>query len=176
MLEIDVVLYEHYDEEKGVFVPTDTHRVVLEHSLLSMSKWESFFEEPFLNDREKSSEQTIAYVRMMNVGGEIPADVFHLLITNHMESIVSYIKAKNTATRLSAGGDPQGAKETITSELIYYWMVSMQIPVEFERWHLNRLITLIRIIALKNSPKKKMTLTERRNLNRQRLSKYNTRG
>lgn len=176
MLEIDVAIREGYDEETEKFVSTESHRVVLEHSLVSLSKWESLWKVPFLSKQEKTPEQTLSYVRMMIVGSEPPPEVFQKLVTDHLKEVRDYIEDKATATRIAEIQGGQASREIITAELIYYWMISMNIPVEFEHWHLNRLITLIRVINIKNSPKKKMTAAERMALNRQRLAKHNTRG
>lgn len=175
MLEIDVSLGESFDENTQKFVPTKKFRVKLEHSLVTLSKWESFWETPFLGREEKTTEQTISYIQMMLLE-EIPPEVFQELVAKHSGEINKYIEGKMTATKIHESPGGQAFRETITSELIYYWMISMQIPVEFQHWHLNRLITLIRVINVKNSPKKKMSVAERRALNRQRQSKYNTRG
>jgi hypothetical protein len=176
MLEIDVVLDENFNEETSEFVANRKFRVRLEHSLVSVSKWESFWEECFLGMKEKTTEQTLSYVELMLLDDDIPPEVFQRLVENHLGEIQSYVAAPMTATKLYTDPKAPPSRETITSELIYYWMVSMNIPVEFQYWHLNRLITLIRVINLKNTPKKKMSLNQRRELNRARLSKHATRG
>lgn len=176
MLEIDVVLEESYDDKIEKFVASKTFRVILEHSLVSVSKWESVWEEAFLGKKEKTQKQTISYLEMMIVNDDLPPGVFHKLVEKHLEEIQTYIAAPMTATKLSNDPNSPQSRELQTSELIYYWMVSMNIPVEFEHWHLNRLITLIRVITLKNSPKKKMSPAERKNLNRSRLAQHGTRG
>lgn len=176
MLEIDVSLEESYNEATEKFVTSKEFRVTLEHSLVSLSKWESLWEEPFLGKNEKTADQTISYVQMMVVGPELPQEVFQKLLTNHLEEIQAYIAAKMTATRISEIKGAAGRRETITAELIYYWMISMNIPAEYQHWHLNRLITLIRVISVKNTPPKKMSMAERRSLNRQRLMQNRTRG
>lgn len=178
MLELDVTAPEMYDEETKKFV-LEKRRVRLEHSLVTVSKWESFWEVAFLGDKPKTPEQTVSYIRMMIVGDEPPPEIFQSLVEHHIEEIQKYIGAKMTATTVPELNETPGRKETITSELIYYWMISMQVPVEFEHWHLNRLIMLIRVIGFKNKPKSKqprMTLAQRRALNEERLAKYNTRG
>lgn len=176
MLEIDVALGESYDEETETFVVTKTFRVMLEHSLISASKWESSWKIPFLSKKEKTPQQLLSYIKFMILNGELPAGVFQKLVENHMSKIENYIADEMTATKLYM--DPNGpqSRETITTELIYYWMISMNVPVEFQHWHLNRLITLIRTINLKNTPKRKLTTSERKALNRSRLAKHNTRG
>lgn len=176
MLELDVVMDELYDETTSKFVTTNSVKVILEHSLLSVSKWESFWEIPFLGKKEKTREQSISYVRFMVINDDFPPGVFERLIEAHLDDVNKYVSAEMTATKLHNDPNASQSRDIVTSELIYYWMISMNIPVEFEHWHLNRLLTLIRVINLKNQPKKKMSNTDRRNLNRQRLSRHNTRG
>ena len=176
MLEIDVALGESYDETTKSFVSSNSYKVRLEHSLVSLSKWESVWEEPFLGKKEKTSEQTLSYIEMMILNEDLPPGVFRKLIENHSAEIQEYIAADHSATKLPNDPNSPQSREITTSELIYYWMISMNIPVEFEHWHLNRLITLVRVINLKNTPKKKMSASERRNLNRARLVKHGTRG
>jgi hypothetical protein len=174
MLEFDVVLAESYDETTEKFVQ-NCHRVRLEHSLASMSKWESIWEEPFLSPQERSDDKTVSYIKEMVVGAELPPAVFLKVVSEHLEAINTYVGAKMTATKIYES-KTGGSREVITAELIYYWMISMNIPFECQHWHLNRLITLIRVINAKNSPKKKMSPAERRQLNRQRIAKNNGRG
>jgi hypothetical protein len=176
MLEIDVVLEDFYDETTERFVPSKSETVRLEHSLVSVSKWEAVWEQAFLGSKEKTTDQTVSYIKMMIVGAEPPPGVFQKLLEKHIEQVKEYVGAAMSATKLSTDKNAPSSKEIVTSELIYYWMISLNVPVEFEHWHLNRLITLIRVINLKNTPKKKMSNSERRALNRQRLAKHNTRG
>lgn len=175
MLEIDVVTAESYDETTKQFVKT-TFRVKLEHSLVSASKWESLWKEAFLGKKEKTPQQTLSYIKFMILNDELPPDVFYILVTRHLTEINAYISDEMTATKLRSESNPPGGRETITTELIYYWMISLSIPVEFQHWHLNRLITLIRTVNFKNTPPKKSTNADRRALNRQRLAELNTRG
>lgn len=178
MLELNVKVSEEYDETSSKFIP-ENFVVRLEHSLVTVSKWESFWEIPFLGDKPKTTDQTLSYIQMMVQDEDLPLEVFDNLIQNHVEAIQQYIGAKMTATTVPESPDSPGRKETITSELIYYWMVSMNIPFECERWHLNRLIMLIRVVGFKNKPKDKqrrMTMAQRQALNQQRQAQYNTRG
>lgn len=178
MLKIKVSTAESYDEESSTFTTSSSWCVDLEHSLVSVSKWESLWEKPFLGKDDKTTDETISYVRMMIVGAEPPPEVFLILLKDHLPEIKDYIEAKMTATTVPETPGASGNRETITAELVYYWMVSMRIPVEFEHWHLNRLLMLIRVISFKNEPKKnrKPNLADRRALNRQRLAAHNTRG
>lgn len=176
MLELNVVVAEAYDETTGKFVPT-TNRVHLEHSLASMSKWESLFEKPFLGPEQKSDQETLAYIELMIVGPKPPPEVFLRIIQKHMDEIQAYISKEMTATKISEIQKKNGGRrQIITNELIYSWMVGMQIPFETEHWHLNRLIMLIRVISMQNAPKKKMTPAERQQLNRQRQAQAKRRG
>lgn len=176
MLEISVAMEESFDENRSKFVVTASVTVALEHSLVSVSKWESLWKEAFLGKKEKTSQQILSYVKLMIIDHELPPGVFQKLIENHMATIQAYIADEATATKLYNDPNAPTSRETITSELVYYWMISMNIPVEFQHWHFNRLITLIRVINLKNTPKKKMSSNERRALNRSRLTKHKTRG
>lgn len=175
MLELDVVLGEMYDEEEQKFI-SESYKVKLEHSLVSASKWESIWKEAFLSKKEKTSEQTLSYIQCMILNDELPPEVFPKLVEAHLGEIQAYILHEATATTLREDPNASPSREIITTELIYYWMISLNVPVEFQHWHLNRLITLIRVINLKNSPARKQTLAERRALNRQRLKQYNTTG
>jgi hypothetical protein len=112
----------------------------------------------------------------MIVGDEPSPAVFYQLLLNHMEEIKTYVAAKNTATVLPSRKQNQGQREAITSELIYYWMSELNIPVEYQHWHLNKLFTLIQVHALKKGPKQKMSLEQRRALNKQRKREWNTTG
>lgn len=176
MLELDVVVADSYDETTQTFVSAEKVRVKLEHSLFTVSKWESFWEEVFLSNKEKTQKQTLSYVEMMVLNEELPPGVFHRLIENHLEEIKRYIEAPMTGLKVVNDPNAPPSREIVSSELIYYWMISMNIPVQFEHWHLNRLMNLIQVFNRKNSPKKKMTQKERRDLNRQRQREWNTRG
>lgn len=176
MLEIDVAIEESYDEDRERFVVTRSFRVNLEHSLVSMSKWESLWKEPFLGKKEKTQEQTLSYLQLMILNDDLPAEVWKNLVEVHLDKVKDYISDEMTATKLYVDPNSPGSREVITSELVYYWMISLNVPVQFENWHLNRLITLIRVINLKNTPKKKTTLEQRRALNQQRLAKNKTKG
>lgn len=180
MLYIELVLAENYDTVNEVFVPQTKVKLALEHSLATMSKWESFFKKPFLST-EKSTDETIEYVRMMLVDFDSDFDPVLVLSKKHFDSINTYINDKQTATWFTETKRPPGQKgETITSEIIYYWMISLGIPFECQHWHLERLMTLIKVISLKNKPKKnvsKRTIAQRnRALNAQRKSRFGTSG
>lgn len=175
MLELDVTVSEAYDENTKKFVLTK-QRVQLEHSLVSLSKWESEFEKPFLSGSDKTHDETFAYIEMMILGSKPTPEILLELVRSHNDEIQTYMGRKMTGTTISEIQKKEGRRQTITSELIYSWMVDLRIPFETQYWHLNRLITLIRVNTLKNSPKQKMTAAERQQLNRQRQAKLKTRG
>lgn len=180
MLEIVVVLEETYNEATKEFSVSGSFKLQLEHSLVSVSKWESEFEKPFLGPGEKTTEEILWYIQVMCLTPNVPEDVFLHLSQENINEINDYINAKMTATTFHEIGPKKSSREIVTSELIYYWMITMNVPVEFENWHLTRLLTLIKVINLKNTPEKKMTRAEhaerQRALNEQRRAKYNTRG
>lgn len=176
MLEIDVITEESYDEENNEFVASRQVRVVLEHSLITLSKWESVWERSFLSKGPTTPEEVLSYVEMMVQGDKLPPEVLYKLVKNHMDEINNFIKTEHSATRLPDPDKPTAYRETVTAELIRYWMLKLNVPPEYDRWHLNRLIMLIRVVAMKDTPPRKRSLAERRELNRQRLAQHNTTG
>lgn len=183
MFTVTVPKTEFYNDADETFIIMPEFTLELEHSLFSLSKWESKWEIPFLNSTEKTTEQTLSYIEMMTTTPNVPSDVYERLSQQNLNDINQYITAKMTATWFSDGGEPQRkSSETITAEIIYYWMVSLSIPPEYEHWHLNRLITLVKVINQKNAPEKKSTKSpqslaaQRRAMNADRKKKYNTTG
>lgn len=178
MLEL-VIGDEFYDEEKEEFVLQNCVTLQLEHSLVSLSKWESKYEKPFLSSSEKTDEEMLWYIEAMSLNGKIPPGVFPRLASKHVDAIDAYINAKMTATWFPEE-KPSRAAEIITAELVYYWMIALQIPVECQNWHFNRLLTLIRVCNIKNSPEKKLSPAEvaarNRTLNAERKAKLGTTG
>jgi hypothetical protein len=170
---------EFFNEETQEFVDGETFELQIEHSLASLSKWESKFEKPFLDAQDKTYEETMWYIQAMTLTDNVPPEVFLRLSKANLDEIKSYIDAKMTATWFKA--EPTRRQtEIITAEIIYYWMVALNIPFECQHWHLNRLMTLVQVINQKNAPKKKMSTREvaarQRSLNEQRLAKLGTSG
>lgn len=180
MLELQVVLKEAFNEEENSFVVLEELKVQLEHSLVSLSKWESHFEKPFFAKEDMSMDETLWYIRAMLLTPNVSQVEFNLMLEQHSDTIKNYISAKQTATFFNTPEDNRPSREIITSEIIYYWMVSMQIPFECQEWHINRLLTLIKVINKKNAPAKKMSksdiLRRNRDLNAQRRAALNTTG
>ena len=180
MLLIEIPIPEGWDEVKEEFVPAEVKTLSLEHSLVSLSKWESKWNKPFLGKDEKTFEETLDYIKCMTLTKNVGPSVYEHLTSENIKQINEYIGAKMTATTFSQ--EPGGKKnsEIITSELIYYWMIALQIPFECQKWHLNRLLTLIRVCNIKNQPPKKMSRREimSRNaaLNAARRKQLNTNG
>lgn len=183
MLSLFVSGEQKWDEEKEEFIPaTKDYTLQMEHSLLSISKWESIYHKPFLSTT-KTFETIKVYAKCMTINN-VPDSVYDRLTADHINQITEYIEDDMTATWFSDGkkahsrGRMNG--ETITAELVYYWMIEMHIPVEFQKWHFNRLLTLIRVISVKNDPKgnkkPKMTNEQRKALNLANRAKYHTKG
>lgn len=180
MLRIVVGATENYDEQSSSFVKQGGTALELEHSLLSLSKWESEFEKPFLGAKKKTGEEVLGYIRCMCLTPDTPPEVFQHLSEDNLKDVNSYIDAKMTATWFSDQPGAPKTSEVITAELIYYWMTVFSIPFECENWHINRLFTLIRICNIKQAKPKKMSRTEmaqrQRELNAQRKAQTGTTG
>ena len=160
MLQITVpaLVREDYNEQNNEFVYTviaKEQTLRLEHSLVSLSKWESKWHKPFLSKKDKTDEELLDYIRCMTLNPNVDPDVYYRLSPANYDQIEKYIGDSMTATTFSDDQNRKHSREIITAEIIYYWMVSLNIPLECERWHLNRLITLVRVCNIKNAPPKK---------------------
>ena len=180
MLQITIPSLELWDELKQEFITTKEQVLQLEHSLVSISKWEAKWCKTFLSRKEKTYEETIDYVKCMTITQNVNPDVYAYLTEDNIKQINDYISAPMTATWFSDEKNGAPNREQVTSELIYYWMIALNIPFECQKWHLNRLLTLIRVCNIKNKPSKKMSRGEimSRNaaLNAARRKQFNSRG
>ena len=179
MLEIIIPGLELFNEETNEFTYYEDVLLELEHSLVSISKWESKWCKPFLDGKDKTIEEIVDYVRCMTINDKVEPDVYDRLTEENLVVINEYIGRPMTATTFNNEKKSTG-REIITSEIIYYWMVSFNIPFECQYWHLNRLLTLIKVCNVKNNPPKKMSqkeiLARNKALNDARKKELGTRG
>lgn len=178
--------YEFYDEKKEEFLPPidiKETKLQLEHSLLSLKKWESKTHKPFLKDKEKTYDELSYYIQCMTLTHNVDPEVYHWIPENVINQVIEYINDPMTATWFSNNtfvGAQTTKRQTVTAEIIYYWMISLNIPVEFQKWHLNQLLTLIKVVNVSNKPPEKVdkraAARERAALNRQRREMYNSKG
>lgn len=158
MLILTVPSQELWDEYNQVFIPVSGGILRLEHNLISVSKWESKTKKSFFKD-DKTEEEIRLYIKCMDVDGRSDDSIYYGLTNENMRDINDYINDPMTATVIRDSGNKKKNRngEILTSELIYYYMIALQIPVEFETWHLNRLMMLINVCSIKNEPPKKMS-------------------
>ena len=180
MLQITIPATEQFNEKTQEFVYTKEQTLELEHSLISLSKWESKWCKSFLSKNDKTDEETIDYIRCMTLTQNVSPEVYKCLTQDNVNKINDYIDSPMTATCFFDDKNKKPNRETITAELIYYWMIALNIPFECQKWHLNRLLTLIRVCNIKNQPPKKISKRElmSRNaaLNAARRKQLNTKG
>lgn len=180
MLQIVVKNEDLYDEVTNSFIYQKPQKLQLEHSLVSVHKWESRWGKRFLSKDPMTREETIDYIKCMTITQNVPSDVYDRLSSENYRQIYEYIEAPMTATTFIDSDSKTINGEKITSELIYYWMIALNIPFECRKWHLNQLITLIKVINVKNNPPKKRSrkeiLAQNAKLNEERKKKYNTKG
>ena len=180
MLSITIPAIEQWDEINCEFINSKEQTLQLEHSLVSLSKWESKWCKPFFSKQAKTYEETLDYIKCMTLTQNVKPETYNRLTTANIEQINNYIEAPMTATTFSEDRSSKANKEQITSELIYYWMIALNIPVEFQKWHINRLLTLIRVCNIKNQPPKKMSkrdvMSRNAALNAARRKQLNSRG
>lgn len=175
---------ELFDSEKNEFIEKiEETTLQLEHSLISLKKWEQKWHKPFLNKEEKTIEELLDYIRCMTLNRNVDPEVYKHIPPNVFKEIIDYIEDPMTATWFSDNstiGAQRSSREIVTTEIIYYWMITLNIPVEFQKWHLNQLLTLIKVVSIKNAPKKKMNAREaaqqRAALNASRRAKFNSKG
>lgn len=179
MLNITVPAAEYFDDSKEEFIYVKETTLCLEHSLVSLSKWESKWNKPFLSKSHKTREETLDYIRCMTITQNVNPLVYLGLTAENIEQINNYIDAPMTATWFSKSKKSSRNQRVVTSEIIYYWMLSLNIPFECQKWHLNRLLTLIQVCNEENNPQKKSqkeAIADRRALNARRKKEMNTKG
>lgn len=188
MLEIVLPGFEVWDNQAEEFLTTkgtEGKVIQLEHSLISLKKWEAKWHKPFLGKEDRTYEEICDYVRCMTLTHGIPSSAYELIEPNTLSKIIDYIQDPMTATWFTKesefNGVPRmGKQETITAEIIYYWMITLNVPAEYQKWHLNQLLTLIKVLNIKNTPSKKMSkadlLKQHAALNAARSAKYKKKG
>lgn len=181
MLQLTVTIRpEGWDEEKEEFIEPETRTLQLEHSLVSLSKWESKWNTPFLSKKELTVEETLDYIKCMTLTKGVLPEIYSHITNEHVNMVQEYILNSMTATTFGKNSPDSRNRDIITSEVIYYWMIRLGIPFECQKWHLNRLLTLIRVCSIKNQPAKKMSVREtmRSNteLNAKRRRQLNSKG
>lgn len=180
MLQITIPAMEMWDERTNRFVNRKEQTLQLEHSLVSISKWESKWRKAFLGPVDKTEEEVLDYIKCMTITQNVDPETYNYLTRSNIEDINEYISAPMTATTFPEEKQSKLNREIITSEIIYYWMVALNIDFKCERWHLNRLLTLIRVCNIKNQPPKKRSkrdiMSRNAALNAARKQQLNTRG
>lgn len=170
---------DYWDPAKEEFVRQPAITLSFEHSLISISKWEAKYHKAFLTREEKTGEEMLEYIKCMCITPNVPDEAFSRLTQEHIQQLSSYIEDPHTATVIRQQGGKRN-RDVMTNEVIYYAMFANGIPKECEKWHLNRLITLINVFSVKNQPPKKMNkrdiLRQNAKINEARLKKYNTKG
>ena len=180
MLQITIPPAEFYDENSETFLNTKEQTLQLEHSLVSLSKWESKWNKSFLATTQKTYEESIDYIRCMTITQNVDPNVYFGIDSDIIQKVTEYIDLPMTATTFRDDLHRGSSREIITSEIIYQWMISLNIPFECQKWHLNRLLTLIRVCSLKQQQPKKMGKNElysrNRKLNAARRKSLHTKG
>lgn len=180
MLLIKVPDTELFNEATSEFVVVKGATFQIEHSLVSLSKWESKWRKPFLGKDEKTREEITDYIRCMTITQNVRPEVYQYLPGSVYDQVADYIDAPMTATTFSNAPKGRPSRETATAEVIYYWMVAYNIPMECQKWHLSRLFTLIRVCDIKNQgpqkTNKREMLNQRAALNAERRSNLKTKG
>lgn len=181
MLQIAIPIGpELWDEKKKEFVDPKVQVLQLEHSLVSLSKWESKWCRPFLSKPPVTNEEVLDYIKCMTLTKNVKPEVYEYLTRTNIQEISDYIYAPMTATTFSKDENGKRNREIITAELIYYWMIAANIPFECQKWHINRLITLIKVCSIKNATPKKRSKRETANryaaMNAARRKQFNSKG
>ena len=178
MLKIAIPETEYWDSVNERFINLKSQVLSMEHSLISISKWESKWHKPFNSDTPKTYEESLDYLRCMTLTPNVNPLIYRAIPDEAIKRIDAYIHDPMTATTVKDYGNRK-SREVVTSELVYYWMITLGIPMECQKWHFNRLLTLIRVCEAKNNPKKmgrREALDQQRALNKARRAKYHTKG
>lgn len=180
MLQLSIAASEQYDEANNLFISLPEETLQLEHSLVSLSKWEEKHCVPFLSKEGRTVEESVDYIRCMTLNPNVDPAVYDRITDFHMAQVSKYIEAPMTATTVTQDPTLPGSKEIITSELIYCWLTLLSIPFEVQYWHLNRLLMLVKVCNAKNTPPKKGKrqdiLKRNATLNEARRKALNTKG
>lgn len=180
MLLLTIPAMDLWDEENEKFISRKEQTLQLEHSLVSISKWESKWHKPFLGKEEKTKEETLDYIRCMTITQNVDPDTYRFLTDDHYRMIEEYMQDPHTATTFPDDKSSRGGSKIVTAEVVYAWMFSAQMPMECQKWHFNRLMTQIRACGVLNQPQKKMSKNEvmRQNaaLNASRRQRLNSKG
>lgn len=178
-IKIKIPSQEFYDEKKGEFFNVRETELTLEHSLYSLSKWESKWHIPYMTS-EKTNEQALDYLRCMTITQNVDPEIYKYIPDTELLRIKAYTEDPMTATKITEEEGKGHSKKVLTSEVIYFYMLSYNIPADFDKWHLNRLLTLIRVFNEENKPKKKMSkqqaISRYASLNAARRAKLNSKG
>lgn len=181
MLKLTIPKVEAYDEVNNLFFTVIEETTLhMEHSLVSLSKWEAIWGKPFLSDEDKTQEEAVSYFQLMTLTPDIPPEVYYNLSAAHYDQISEYINSKQSATWFTDLPNQSQKNEVVTAEIIYYWMSKLLIPIAFENWHLGRLFTQIKVFSEKDKPEQKMSKQEayrrQREINAQRRAELGTKG
>lgn len=179
MIQLVIPEREYWDEKKSEFVMIKRATIQVEHSLVSVAKWESKWKKSFFGKKDRTTEEIIDYVRCMTITQNVRPEVYSILTNDNIKTVSDYISESMTATHFNDDSET-GSRDIITSEIIYYWMIVYNIPSEYQKWHLSRLLALIKVCSKKNDKPKKMSKSEimnrNRELNNKRRQQYNTDG
>lgn len=180
MLYMKIEGGDYWNEAEQEFIPVKSQLLQLEHSLVSISKWEAKWKKPFLSTEDKTKEETLDYIRYMTITQNVNPKLYSFITNKQILAVNDYIADPMTATTFRKEEGKGFVYNTLTSEDIYYYMVAYQIPFEFQKWHFNRLMALIRVCDEKNKPKKGMRKAEyaawRSKINAARRAKFKSRG
>lgn len=181
MLTIVIPSNEKWNEITEEFIYSKGQTIQLEHSLVSISKWEAKWRKSFLSSKDKTNDETLDYIRCMTITQNVSPEIYFHLTRENLKDIEDYIESPMTATIFRGMPITQNVSpEIITSEIIYYWMITLNIPFECQKWHINRLLTLIKVCDIKNQPPQKRStrdiMIENTRINEERKRLLNTKG